>query len=66
MWNQYFHSNYILKDEKKKSKTLEDLAHKFKAPKLYDIPNQNELNNIIMLYAQVKKLLWIYEGLYFL
>jgi hypothetical protein len=50
-WNQYFHSSYNMKDEKKKVRSLEDLAHKFKAPKLYDIPNENELTNIIMLYA---------------
>lgn len=46
-----------MKKTKTSKITLIDLAAKFKQPKLYEIPNENDLRNIITKYAIIKKLI---------
>ncbi|CAD8046979.1 unnamed protein product [Paramecium sonneborni] len=53
-WIEYIQHTYLEKDQKRK---IHETALNLKEPKLYDLPNKNELGLLIEQYAKLKKLL---------
>lgn len=59
------HLTYLLRKRLKKSisfiiiKKIHETALNLKEPKIYDLPNRNELSLLIEQYAKQKKLLWL-------
>ncbi|CAD8140292.1 unnamed protein product [Paramecium octaurelia] len=54
LWMEYISHTYLEKDQKRK---IHETALNLKEPKIYDLPNRNELSLLIEQYAKLKKLL---------
>ncbi|CAD8054237.1 unnamed protein product [Paramecium sonneborni] len=54
LWIEYIQHTYLEKDQKRK---IHETALNLKEPKIYDLPNRNELSLLIEQYAKLKKLL---------
>jgi hypothetical protein len=53
-WMGYVKNIVLQKDQKKR---LREMALQFKLPKLYEMPNEDELRDMIRRYGELKKIL---------
>ncbi|CAD8142681.1 unnamed protein product [Paramecium octaurelia] len=54
LWLEYIQHTFLEKDQKRK---IHEYAKNLKEPKIYDLPNKNELIPLIEQYAKMKKIL---------